>query len=121
MMAQRHGKIINLVSVGGRRGFPFLTAYTAAKAGLGLFTRSLAREWGRFNIQVNAIGPVEVPTDMNAFSRRSEEATKRTLRNLPVGRFGTAREVGLLAVYLASSASDYMTGQCLYLDGGHTA
>ena len=70
---------------------------------------------------MNAIGPGQVATDMNKIHRRTEEETLHTLQPIPVGRFGTTREVGLLAVYLASAASDYMTGQCIYLDGGSLA
>ena len=118
---RRKGKVINTSSTAGVRGFPFITSYSAAKAGVALFTKALAKEWAPFNIQVNAIGPHEIPTDMNAHSRRDEEATKRTLQAIPVGHFGSVREVGLLVVYLASDASNYMTGQCVFLDGGFLA
>ena len=120
MMERRRGKVINIITIAVGRS-PFITGYNAAKGGLAQFTRALAREWGPFNIQVNAIGPYEVPTAMTAPSQRSEEATQRTLQTIPLRRFGTVRDVGLLTVYLASEASDYMTGQCLYLDGGFQA
>lgn len=121
MIRQRKGKIINITSVGGTKGFAFHTLYTCSKAAANMFTRSLALEWARYNINVNAIGPGYVLT---AFTQRvfeDEEIKKQTLRSVPLGRFCEPREVGLLVLYLASNASDYITGQTIYIDGGTLA
>jgi NAD(P)-dependent dehydrogenase (short-subunit alcohol dehydrogenase family) len=121
MIHQKRGKIVNITSVAGARGFQYHTLYTTTKAAVNMFTRSLALEWARYNINVNAIGPGHVLT---AFSKRifeDEETKKQTLRSIPLGRFCEPREVGLLVLYLVSSASDFITGQTIYIDGGSLA
>ena len=105
----------------GARGDPYGVAYTTSKAGLIMFTRSLAREWARYNINVNAIGPGYVNTPVSARLYDNERYGKRLLSQVPLRRFCEPREVGLLAVYLASDASNYMTGQTIFLDGGFLA
>lgn len=120
MLARRSGKVINIASFASAKGTPALTIYAAAKSALVGFTRALALEWAPHGVQVNAIGPGLFPDPVTVgeegYRRRVEDA-KRTV---PLGREGRLREVGLLALYLASAASDYMTGQTLYLDGGLT-
>jgi NAD(P)-dependent dehydrogenase (short-subunit alcohol dehydrogenase family) len=120
MLARRSGKVINVSSFAALKGTPELTVYAAAKAALVGFTRSLALEWAPYGIQVNAIAPGLFPDPVTVgeegYRRRVEEAQ----RHVPLGREGRVREVGLLALYLASAASDYMTGQTLVLDGGWT-
>ncbi|MBI2154964.1 MAG: SDR family oxidoreductase [Candidatus Rokubacteria bacterium] len=120
MLARGSGKVINVASFAAAKGSPSLTIYAAAKTALVGFTRSLALEWAPYGIQVNAIGPGLFPDPVTVgeegYKRRVEDA-KRTV---PLKREGKLREVGLLALYLASPASDYMTGQTLYLDGGLT-
>jgi NAD(P)-dependent dehydrogenase (short-subunit alcohol dehydrogenase family) len=120
MLARRSGKVINIGSFASTRGGAMLTIYSAAKTALVGFTRALALEWAPFGIQVNGIAPGLFPDAVTAGEAGYRERVENARRTVPLGREGRLREVGLLAVYLASSASDYMTGQTLYLDGGLT-
>ncbi len=83
-----------------------------------MFTQCLATEWAPYNICVNAIGPGSVLTELSAPVLSDPERKKFILEGIPMGRVGETREIGLLAVYLASEASDWVTGQTLYIDGG---
>ncbi len=121
MLQRRRGKVINISSLSAFNGSPHLSLYAAAKAGLGGFTRSLALEWARHGVQVNAIAPGLFPDAAALGPERYAAVVEKTRSRIPMGRVGEFREVGLLALYLASSASDYMTGQVLSLDGGMTA
>lgn len=118
MIHQRKGKIINITSVAGTKGGPYDTLYTSTKAAANMFTRSLALEWAKYNINVNAIGPGYVLTKINETIFKDEEIKRKTLHLVPLRRFCEPREVGLLALYLASGASDYITGQTIYIEGG---
>ncbi|MGH7332730.1 MAG: SDR family NAD(P)-dependent oxidoreductase [Candidatus Rokuibacteriota bacterium] len=121
LVAQRSGKVINLASVLGAVGLPGYTAYGASKGGVTALTRSLGVEWARHNIQVNAIAPGWFVTDMNEAAFADPRIHERLVRDVPARRTGRLDEIGPLAVYLASPASDFMTGQTLFLDGGHSA
>ncbi|HEY7037867.1 MAG TPA: 3-oxoacyl-ACP reductase family protein [Methylomirabilota bacterium] len=121
LIAQKAGKIINISSVLGQVGLPGYSAYAASKSGVTGFTRALAAEWARHSIQVNALAPGWFVTDMNADAFDDPRTRERLLRDVPARRTGRLDEVGPLVVYLASSASDFMTGQTLFLDGGHSA
>ena len=121
MIKEGKGKIINVVSTAATRYTPFQSIYPATKAALVSITKTLAIELARFNINVNAIGPGMFDTIMLGKMLNDEDISKRLLRTIPLRRFGRPREIGLLAVYLSSDASDYMTGQTLYIDGGYTA
>jgi 2-deoxy-D-gluconate 3-dehydrogenase len=121
LIAQRSGKVINLASVLGAVGLPGYTAYGATKGAVTALTRTLAVEWARHNIQVNAIAPGWFVTDMNEAAFADPRTRDRLVRDVPARRTGRLEEIGPLAVYLASSASDFMTGQTLFLDGGHSA
>ncbi len=123
LIDQRGGKVINLSSMLAAVGLPGYTIYSATKGAIVAFTRTLGVEWARHNIQVNAIAPGWFATDMSApaFEGGNDTLAERLLRDVPARRRGRAEEIGPLAVYLASPASDFMTGQTLYLDGGHTA
>jgi len=121
LIAQKSGKIVNLASMLGAAGLAGYTAYSASKGGVIAFTRALAVEWARHNIQVNAMAPGWFVTDMNSQAFDDPRIRERLLRDVPVRRTGKLEEIGPLAVYLASSASDYMTGQTVFLDGGHSA
>jgi len=121
LIAQKSGKIINLASVLGASGLPGYVAYSASKGGVIALTRALAVEWARYNIQVNAMAPGWFVTDMNSQAFDDPKVRERLLRDVPARRTGRLEEIGPLVVYLASSASDYMTGQTVFLDGGHSA
>jgi NAD(P)-dependent dehydrogenase (short-subunit alcohol dehydrogenase family) len=121
LIAQRSGKIINLASVLGAVGLPGYTLYSASKGGVIALTRTLAVEWARHNVQVNAIAPGWFVTEMNAAAFANPPVNERLTRDIPMRRTGRLEEIGPLAVYLASAASEFMTGQTLFLDGGHSA
>ena len=116
MMKQRYGKIVNITSIAGITGNPGQTNYSASKAGVIGFTKSLAKEMGKRNICVNAVAPGMIETDMTA--TLPEELKKRYLESIPLARFGRSEEVAALVVFLLSSASDYITGQVIAIDGG---
>jgi 2-deoxy-D-gluconate 3-dehydrogenase len=105
----------------GQVGLPGYTVYGATKGGVIALTRTLGVEWARHNIQVNAIAPGWFATDMTNEAFAVPAINERLTRDIPARRIGRAEEIGPLAVYLASSASDFMTGQTLFLDGGHSA
>lgn len=118
MMKQKSGNIINITSIYAEMGTPRAAPYCAAKAGLASLTRSLAAEWAPYGIHVNAIGPGFIRTEMTE-PYFSDPAWAGALPNyVPLKRVGEPREVALLVIYLASKASDFMTGQSIYLDGG---
>jgi 2-deoxy-D-gluconate 3-dehydrogenase len=121
LIRQRAGKIVNLASVLAAVGLPGYAMYAASKGGVIALTRALAVEWARHNIQVNAIAPGWFVTDMNEAAFADPRTHDRLTRDIPARRTGRLDEIGPLAVYLASSGSDFMTGQTLFLDGGHTA
>ena len=121
LIAQRRGKVINLASVLGAVGLPGYALYAATKGGVIALTRTLGVEWARHNVQVNAIAPGWFVTDMNAAAFGDPRINERLTRDIPMRRTGRLEEIGPLAVFLASSASDFMTGQTIFLDGGHSA
>jgi len=121
LIAQRAGKIVNVASVLGQVGLSGYSAYAASKGGVAAFTRALAAEWARHEIQVNALAPGWFVTDMNAEAFADPRVRDRLLRDVPARRTGRLEEIGPLVVYLASPASDFMTGQTVFLDGGHSA
>jgi len=121
LLGQGSGKVINLSSVLGHVGLPGYTVYAASKGGVSALTRTLAVEWARHNVQVNAIAPGWFVTEMNEAAFANPRIAERLTRDVPARRTGRPEEIGPLAVYLASSASDFMTGQTLFLDGGHSA
>jgi 3-oxoacyl-[acyl-carrier protein] reductase len=116
MMKQRYGKIVNISSIAGITGNPGQTNYSASKAGMIGFTKSLAKEMGKRNISVNAIAPGMIETEMT--HTLPEELKKQYLESIPLGRFGKVEEVAALVLFLLSSASDYITGQVFAIDGG---
>ncbi len=120
MLDRRSGKVINIGSFASARGGVDLTIYAAAKTALVGFTRALALEWAPYGVQVNTIAPGLFPDAVTVGEAGYAERVKNARHTVPLRREGRLREVGLLAVYLASAASDYMTGQTLYLDGGLT-
>lgn len=120
MIRLERGKIINVGSMYGIIGVPRYAAYCASKAAVDGLTRSLAAEWARHGIQVNCLAPGYVNTDIPRAALADEKSRALLLSKVPARRIGEPEEVGALAVYLASAASDFMTGQTVYLDGGQT-
>lgn len=118
MIQQGSGKIINVTTVDVIRATRYHTAYAASKAALDSLTRQLAREWARYNINVNAIAPGFYRTALTEFSYADEQTKETMLRSVPLRRFGEPRDIGLVAVFLASKASDYITGWTIPVDGG---
>ncbi len=118
MLRQKKGKIINTSSNSADLAPPYFSAYCVSKAGLSMFTRCLATEWAPYNICVNAVGPGSVLTELSAPVLNDPERREFILRAIPMGRMGETREVALLVVYLASEASNWVTGQTFYMDGG---
>ncbi|MCL2401424.1 MAG: SDR family oxidoreductase [Oscillospiraceae bacterium] len=115
------GRVINITSNAGEIvNKPMsLMAYSCAKSALNMLTKHLAFQWGKDGIRVNAIAPGYTFSDM-AKTSKDDEAYKIMCEKIPVGRFGEAVEIGALAVYLASTASDIMTGAILTIDGGYS-
>lgn len=121
MMARGGGRIINVGSMWGRMGVPQYTAYCVSKAGVDALTRCLAVEWARHGIRVNCLAPGYIRTDFSIEAVADERIRALILSKIPLRRLGEPEEVGPLAVYLASPAAEFMTGQVIYLDGGQTA
>jgi NAD(P)-dependent dehydrogenase (short-subunit alcohol dehydrogenase family) len=120
MIARGRGKIINVGSMYGRLGVSHYAAYCASKAAVDGLTRSLAAEWARHGIQVNCLAPGYMNTDIPRAAMADPKTRERFLSKVPARRLGEPEEAAALAVYLASPASDFMTGQTVYLDGGQT-
>ena len=118
MLARRSGKVINIAAWTAHQGGRDMVLYTTAKTALAGFTRAQALEWAPYNVHVNAIAPGMFPDIVTSGEERFRQSTQRAEQIVPLKRPGRLREVGLLALYLASSASDYMTGQTILLDGG---
>jgi 3-oxoacyl-[acyl-carrier protein] reductase len=116
MLVSHSGKIINIASTGAIKGGRGQTNYAASKGGLVAFTRACAVELGGKGIQVNAVLPGMIVAPMS--SRVRKRAGEDILANIPSGRFGEPREVAFLVLFLASSLSDYITGQAIAVDGG---
>lgn len=123
MIKNGHGKIINLSSVRGVRATIWggNEGYSATKAAIDMITRSLAAEWAPFKINVNAIAPSTVDTRFSEKTIHDPERLQNYLSRCPMGRVGQPADVVGLCVFLASPASDFITGQVIYLDGGLTA
>ena len=118
MLARRSGKVINIASWTAHQGGKDMVIYTTAKTALAGFTRAQAMEWAPYGVHVNAIAPGLFPDVVTSGEERVRQTIERAKKTVPLGRPGTAAGGGLLALYLASAASDYMTGQTILLDGG---
>jgi 3-oxoacyl-[acyl-carrier protein] reductase len=121
LAAKQKGAIVNIASVLGFGVSKGVIAYTTAKAGVVQITKALGLELAFKGVRVNAIAPGWFVTDMNADAFGDPRVRERLLRDIPARRTGRLDEIGPLVVYLASPASDFMTGQTLFLDGGHSA
>ncbi|MEV8638683.1 glucose 1-dehydrogenase [Streptosporangium sp. NPDC051023] len=120
MQAQRSGKVINIASNFALQGVANHAAYSSSKAGLIAFTRSLAIEWARHNIQVNAIAPGYFATPLNADLRADPDALAKVERAIPARRMGVPSELEPWLLLLAGDASNFMTGEVIVIDGGQS-
>ncbi len=121
MVARGHGKIINIGSLASELARPTVAPYTAAKGGIKMLTRSMAVEWAAKGLQVNGIGPGYMLTDMNQALMDNADFNTWLMTRVPAKRWGKPDELVGAAVFLASSASDYINGQMIYIDGGMLA
>ena len=118
---QGRGKIVNLGSTFSLAGFPGFAAYTASKGAVLQLTRTLAAEWSSLGVNVNALGPTAIRTEMNAYLLDDPAFLESFLPKVPAGRVGQPQDVVGAAVFLASDASDFVHGHLLLVDGGYTA
>jgi NAD(P)-dependent dehydrogenase (short-subunit alcohol dehydrogenase family) len=121
MIKQKSGKIINLSSVRGRYGLPAeYAAYCASKGAVDTLTRTLACEWAKYNVLVNAIAPTIVETELTRSALANPDYAKMMKSRIPLGRWAMPEDIVGATVLFASKASDFITGQILYIDGGVT-
>lgn len=118
MISQGHGKIINIASMLSFQGGTLVTSYAASKHGLVGLTKALANEWAAYGVQVNAIAPGYITTRTTDPLRADPVRGADILRRIPAGRWGTPQDLSGAAVFLASAASDYVSGHVLAVDGG---
>jgi 2-deoxy-D-gluconate 3-dehydrogenase len=121
MTSRGQGSVINIASVAGLTASPFLAPYGAAKAGLVSLTKTLATEWAAPGVRVNALCPGWTATDLNRNLWDTADGGKAIIAGVPMARWAQPQEMAGPAVFLASDASSYMTGQVLVIDGGQTA
>ncbi|SDX99170.1 2-deoxy-D-gluconate 3-dehydrogenase [Evansella caseinilytica] len=118
MTDQKKGKIINIASLVSYQGGIFVPAYTAAKGAVGQLTKALANEWSSLGVNVNAIVPGYIATEMNTALIDDPVRSRQILERIPAGRWGDPEDFKGAAIYLASAASDYVHGHLLAVDGG---
>lgn len=118
MLAQGSGKIVNIASLLTFQGGITVPSYAAAKGGVGQLTKAFANEWASKGINVNAIAPGYMDTDNTEALRKNPERARQILERIPAGRWGNPEDLAGAAVFLASSASDYVHGHILVVDGG---
>ena len=121
MIKQKRGKIVNISSIGSFIGGKNISAYVASKGGVSQLTKSLASDWAKYNIRVNAIGPGYFETDLTEPLRKDPKRFSAINTRIPLGRWGKPEDLAGIAVFLASDASDYITGQTIFVDGGWLA
>jgi NAD(P)-dependent dehydrogenase (short-subunit alcohol dehydrogenase family) len=121
MIENGHGKVINISSILGTIALPNQLAYASAKGGVDQMTKVMAVEWARYGVRVNAIGPTYFETEMVSQIRNDPERFKFINERTPMGRWGYLDELEGIVIFLAAPASDFITGQTIYIDGGWTA
>lgn len=121
LLERGSGSVVNVASVAGLGGAPMVAPYAASKAAVVSLTRSVAIEWASRGVRVNALCPGWTATDLNRALWENEEASAAMTATIPMGRWGRAEEMVGAAVFLASDASSYVTGQALVVDGGIVA
>jgi glucose 1-dehydrogenase len=120
MQSKRPGKIVNISSVHEELPFPNFTAYCASKGGLKMLTRNLSVELGPLGININSIAPGAIETPINTKLLNDPKKLSALLAQIPLARLGKPEDVAGLAVFLASSDADYVTGSTYFVDGGLT-
>jgi NAD(P)-dependent dehydrogenase (short-subunit alcohol dehydrogenase family) len=120
MLSQGHGKVINMASILGAVALPAQVAYASSKGGVIQMTKVMALEWAKQGIQVNAVGPTYFETPLVAQLRNDPERYNFIVDRTPMGRWGQPEELAGVVVFLASRASDFVTGQTIFVDGGWT-
>ncbi|MGA7340895.1 MAG: 2-dehydro-3-deoxy-D-gluconate 5-dehydrogenase KduD [Terracidiphilus sp.] len=118
MLARGSGKIVNIASLLTFQGGIRVPSYAAAKGGVGQLTKAFANEWASLGVNVNAIAPGYMDTDNTEALRNNPERARQILERIPAGRWGKPEDLAGAAVFLASSASDYIHGHILVVDGG---
>lgn len=118
MLRAHGGKVINLCSLMSEIARPTVSPYASTKGAVRQFTRALATEWAQYNIQVNGIAPGFIATDMNIPLMQDKELNDYIIRHTPAKRWGKPSEVASVVAFLASSASDFVNGHIIFIDGG---
>lgn len=121
MLERGFGKIVNIASLLSFQGGIIVPAYAAAKGGVAQLTKALANEWASRGVQVNAIAPGYMATDLTEALQNDPTRSRQILERIPAGRWGSPQDVAGAAVFLASPASDYINGHILVVDGGWLA
>ncbi len=121
MKQRKWGRVINVSSMLGEISLPGRTPYASSKGGLTMLTKTLALEWARDGINVNALCPGPFATEINTPLLNDPAARAQMEANVPLARWGDPAELGPAALFLASEASSFMTGATLFIDGGYTA
>lgn len=121
MLERGYGKVINISSILGTVGLPMQAAYASSKGGIDQLTKVMALEWAKDGVRVNAIGPTYFETELVTQLRNDPERFNFINERTPMGRWGYPPELEGVVIFLAASASDFITGQTIYIDGGWTA
>jgi 2-deoxy-D-gluconate 3-dehydrogenase len=121
MLERRQGKIVNIASLLSFQGGIYVPAYAASKGGVAQITKALANEWAGRNVQVNAIAPGYIRTENTSALQTDETRNRQILERIPASRWGEPEDIAGAAVFLCSSASDYINGEVLVVDGGWMA
>jgi NAD(P)-dependent dehydrogenase (short-subunit alcohol dehydrogenase family) len=120
MIERGYGKVINMSSIFGKTPLPHQLAYASSKGGVDQMTKVMALEWAKQGVRVNAIGPTYFETEMVKQIRNDPARFNFIIERTPMGRWGYLPELEGTVIFLASKASDFITGQTIYVDGGWT-